>query len=136
MRFIRFIIPLLVMILPAAGIMHSLFPAGSQAEPAGNGDAVLTVSEGDAYIKDCYEGLEGLTISISGGNRKKNASDCGINAAGGSSGSNTDRFFGGETFASAEGASNSVPGVTVAVKVRGDETGSCGTLDISGVRSI
>lgn len=59
----------------------------------------LKITGGDIEILESYEGLEGLHIDVAGGNIKLNASDDGLNAAGGTDQSGTeggrDGMFGG-----------------------------------------
>lgn len=48
-------------------------------------DASILIADGTVFIKECYEGLEALTIDISGGETTIYSSDDGLNANGGSS---------------------------------------------------
>lgn len=52
-------------------------------------DTTTTVSGGDITISKCYEGIEGLTINLTGGTMRITSSDDGINAAGGTDSSST-----------------------------------------------
>ena len=54
-------------------------------------DEALSIQSGKITITDSYEGLEGLTITVSGGEINLKASDDGLNAAGG----NDESGFGG-----------------------------------------
>ena len=60
-------------------------------------DSVLKISGGSITVTESYEALEALTIDISGGTMHVRASDDGVNAAQGSSSSEStsDRRFGG-----------------------------------------
>jgi len=62
----------------------------SAADDGVNSDAALSVSGGSITISLCYEGLEGVTVDISGGTIDITSSDDGINAANGSSDSAQD----------------------------------------------
>lgn len=57
----------------------------SAADDGVHSDAALSVSGGSINILLCYDGLEGVTIDISGGTIDITSSDDGINAANGSS---------------------------------------------------
>lgn len=99
-------------------------------------DGDLTVTDGNLTVTESYEGLEGLTINLSGGQISVNADDDGLNAAGGSDQSGFggmrggDRFGGG--FGATDGAAINISGGQVSVKAGGDGIDSNGTIDISG----
>lgn len=57
----------------------------SAADDGVHSDAALSVSGGSINILLCYDGLEGVTVDISGGTIDITSSDDGINAANGSS---------------------------------------------------
>lgn len=62
----------------------------SAADDGVHSDAALSVGGGSITISLCYEGLEGVTVDISGGTIDITSSDDGINAANGSSDSAQD----------------------------------------------
>ena len=62
----------------------------SAADDGVHSDAALSVSGGSITISLCYEGLEGVTVDISGGTIDITSSDDGINAANGSNDSAQD----------------------------------------------
>lgn len=93
-------------------------------------DNALSVAAGDIEIAESYEGLEGLTIDLSGGDISLHASDDGLNAAGGNDSSGTGRL--GDPFAATEGAYIRIAGGTLTVSAEGDGIDSNGDLLISG----
>ena len=58
----------------------------SVADDGIHADQAVSISGGSLLIEDCYEGIEGLTIDISGGELEIYPSDDGLNANGGSGG--------------------------------------------------
>lgn len=95
-------------------------------------DSTLTVTGGSVYVSQSYEGLEAQVISIEGGEVRINARDDGLNAAGGSDGSNGYGFFGGDPFDTDADASLTISGGTVIVNADGDGLDSNGYLTVSG----
>ena len=99
-------------------------------------DGLLTVSGGSIQISKCYEGLEGLSIAITGGDISLTAADDGLNAAG-DSGSN---FFGGprggDSFGADQSCDVTISGGDLYVNAGGDAIDSNGTLNISGGTTI
>lgn len=96
-------------------------------------DANLIIKGGTVNISKSYEGLEGMTVAISGGNICVKASDDGINSAGGSDTANPLRP-GRDPFASSGSADCSIVisgGYTV-VDAYGDGVDSNGTLSVTG----
>lgn len=91
----------------------------------------VMIAGGKVDITNSYEGIEGLSIDITGGDIQITASDDGMNAAGGADGSST----GGkeeDIFAVTEGAYIQITGGTVSVNASGDGLDSNGDLTISG----
>ena len=93
-------------------------------------DSALTVAGGTIDITESYEGLEGLTIDITGGDISIVASDDGLNAAGGTDGSGAGMR--GDIFAATEGAAITISGGTLHVDASGDGIDSNGDLFVSG----
>lgn len=94
-------------------------------------DNALTISGGSIDITQSYEGIEGLSIDITGGDISLVASDDGLNAAGG----NDSSGFGGrgeDIFAATEGAYINIAGGTLYVNAFGDGIDSNGDLTVSG----
>ncbi len=99
-------------------------------------DETLAIHDGSAItITECYEGLEGLTIDISGGEISITASDDGINAAGGADSSGMggrDTKFGGWGGFSSSGGSLTISGGSIDIHASGDAVDSNGTLSMTG----
>lgn len=90
----------------------------------------LTVKGGTINIAKSYEGLEGETINISGGDISLKASDDGINASSGSS-SSTGMGMKNE-FAADENCSITISGGIIRVDADGDGVDSNGNLTVTG----
>lgn len=99
-------------------------------------DETLAIKDGCAItITESYEGLEGLTIDISGGEISIVATDDGINAAGGADSSGMggrDMWFGGGGGFSSSGGSLTISGGSIDIHASGDAVDSNGTLSITG----
>lgn len=98
-------------------------------------DSALLITGGTLEVLQSYEGLEGATVDIRGGDIRVTASDDGINAAGGSDGQAAGPF--GQDFFRAGGGNNSaysivISGGSVYVNADGDGVDSNGSLTISG----
>ena len=94
-------------------------------------DDALVISDGDINITESYEGIEGLTITIDGGNISIVSSDDGLNAAGGADSSG----FGGmgtDMFASNDDIWIEINGGYLYVLAGGDGVDSNGNLTING----
>lgn len=110
-------------------------------------DETLSINNGSIDIKKSYEGLEALTINVTGGTINIVASDDGINAAGGtdSSGYGNDNMpgygggkggrpgdnFGGNSNSSSNGYIE-ISGGNINIKASGDGIDANGSLLISG----
>ncbi|WP_138294656.1 carbohydrate-binding domain-containing protein [Clostridium sp. BSD2780061688st1 E8] len=93
-------------------------------------DGALSVSDGTLDISACYEGLEGTSIDISGGEIALVASDDGINASDGSEATSQGMAAPGSV-----GNSNcaiSISGGTIYVDASGDGLDSNGSITMSG----
>ncbi len=93
-------------------------------------DSALVISDGTIDIRQSYEGLEGQNITISGGEIAVTASDDGLNAAGGSDG--TDPSGRQDPFAADADAFIAISGGTITVTASGDGVDSNGSLTVSG----
>lgn len=111
-------------------------------------DQTLTVSAGTINISECYEGLEALHIVVSGGDIRVDASDDGLNAAGGMDSSGFGGSRGGDMFGGrggkggmggmggmsggSSGGSILISGGTMHLNAGGDCIDANGTLEITG----
>ena len=107
----------------------------STGDDAFHADEALTISAGKINILTSYEGLEGTSVSVSGGDIRLVSSDDGVNAAGGRDGSGFGGFGGrgGNPF----GGGNSdslidISGGYLVVKAGGDGLDSNGNAVMSG----
>ncbi len=96
-------------------------------------DSNASISGGDIDIIKSYEGIEGLSIDITGGEIFVLATDDGMNAAGGNDSSGFEGpGFGGDQFASTEGAYINIAGGVLRVNASGDGIDSNGDITVSG----
>ena len=101
-------------------------------------DAQVIIEGGTITVNESYEGIEGLSINISGGSTTVTASDDGLNAAGGNSASGSQAFGGddwnGGGMMSDGGTDGSITisGGSVKITAGGDGVDSNGSVEISG----
>lgn len=96
-------------------------------------DSELSITDGTITIEKSYEGLEGISILISGGDVSVTASDDGINAAGGSdTGSSGRPGMDGFNTSSDSEYLLTISGGTVKINASGDGLDSNGSLVIEG----
>ncbi len=95
-------------------------------------DETLTISEGVISIIESYEGLEGLSIDITGGKISIYADDDGLNAAGGVDQSGFGGRHGGDMFRTDTGSYISISGGSIYINARGDGIDSNGSLEVTG----
>lgn len=100
-------------------------------------DAKVIIEGGSIIINESYEGIEGLSIQISGGSTTLTATDDGLNAAGGNSTSNG--AFGGDDWNGGgmmnDGGSNGsivISGGNLNITAGGDGVDSNGSVEING----
>lgn len=95
-------------------------------------DAGVTIDNAEITVTESYEGIEGLTIDITGGTVSVIASDDGINAAGGNDQSGFDGGMMQDRFASDSDSYIRISGGTVTINASGDGIDSNGNLYVSG----
>lgn len=96
-------------------------------------DLAAVIAGGTIEIEKSYEGIEGLSIDITGGEISLTSSDDGLNAAGGTDSSGMETMGPGEDiFASEEGAYINISGGKLKVNASGDGIDSNGELIVSG----
>lgn len=103
-------------------------------DDAMHADNALTIQGGDISVPQCYEGLEGLTVTVAGGRIALVADDDGLNAAGGQdqSGFGGPGSFGQDNFSTQSQAAVTISGGTLYVQAVGDGLDSNGSLTVSG----
>lgn len=94
-------------------------------------DAETAITGGTLNITQCYEGIEGQTVDISGGYVMLTATDDGVNAAGGSDQSGFGAYGAAGGFSAGSG-SLTISGGELYISVEGDGLDSNGSLEISG----
>lgn len=96
-------------------------------------DGNVMISGGSVDITKSYEGIEGLSIDITEGEISMQASDDGMNAAGGNDSSGFDGpGGGGDWFTVTEGAYINIAGGTLHINASGDGIDSNGDITVSG----
>lgn len=104
----------------------------SSGDDGVHADANTAISNGTVNITNSYEGIEGQTIEISGGDISLVASDDGLNAAGG----NDESGFGGgmrpDEFSADSDSYIKISGGTLKIDSEGDGVDSNGALYVSG----
>lgn len=112
---------------PAAQIALS----GESAAATGG---AVEISGGSIRISQSYEGIEGLTLDIAGGEISIVSSDDGLNAAGGNDESGMGGFGGRgrDRFSATEGAYINISGGVLNIDASGDGIDSNGELTVSG----
>lgn len=106
----------------------------SSGDDAVHCDAALTIESGTFTIPYCYEGIEGLSITIEDGVFDVVSNDDGLNAAGGADSSGFGGFGGWQqdNFASASDSFITINGGTFIVVSTGDCIDSNGSVTING----
>ena len=96
-------------------------------------DEEMKISGGVIDIAQCYEGIEGKNVTISGGDVRVTSSDDGVNVSGGSDGSGFGGWGRGGGFAaSGSGGMLTISGGSLSVNAGGDGLDSNGSILISG----
>ena len=96
-------------------------------------DAAIVIQAGIFAISYCYEGVEGLSVTIDGGTLNITACDDGINAAGGTDSSGINYGFGKpDQFAADENCFVTINGGDITIVSDGDSIDSNGDLTVNG----
>ena len=96
-------------------------------------DAAVTIKNGTFEISYCYEGIEGISVTIDDGTYNITSEDDGINAAGGADSSGFGGGFAGqEQFGSSSEYFITINGGTFVIVSSGDCLDSNGDLTING----
>lgn len=110
----------------------------SSGDDAIHADGALTIQNGSFTIPYCYEGIEGLSITVEGGTFTITSHDDGLNAAGGADssgfgGRSPDQFSadGSDSFITINGGSFTIVSTGDCVDSNGDLTINGGTLDLA-----
>lgn len=104
----------------------------SAGDDGAHADANLTISGGTVNITQSYEGIEGKSIDIAGGEIHLVSSDDGLNAAGGNDQSGIGGFAPMDNFAASADSYLHISGGTLYVNAEGDGLDSNGSLLVSG----
>ena len=107
-------------------------------------DAEVIIEGGDINVAESYEGIEGLSIKISGGSTTVVATDDGLNAAGGNNSTSdttfsSDDWMGGKGGGFNDGGSNgsiAISGGEINITAGGDGVDSNGSVEITGGSTI
>lgn len=97
-------------------------------------DGAVTIQNGSFNIPYCYEGIEGLSITVENGDFQITSEDDGMNAAGGMDSSGFGGFGRGgqDSFSSNSASEIVINGGTFVVVLKGDCIDSNGALTING----
>lgn len=95
-------------------------------------DGAITVQSGTLTISKCLEGMEAQVITVNGGLIRIQASDDGMNAAGGNDASQSSGPRGGDPFHTDSAAGITINGGVLYVNANGDGLDSNGTLLVTG----
>lgn len=95
-------------------------------------DTRLVIAGGNINVTESYEGLEGMSIEIAGGEIAVKSADDGLNAAGGNDGSGMQGGFGDDPFAANGNNTIIISGGRLTVDADGDGIDSNGSFYVYG----
>lgn len=95
-------------------------------------DGNLLITDGIINVEKSYEGLEGVTVEIQGGDIRVNSSDDGINAAGGSDSGSSDRMGMDKFNSDTSDYLLTISGGKTVINASGDGVDSNGNFIMSG----
>lgn len=95
-------------------------------------DCDLIINDGNITITECYEGLEGQTVTVNGGFVSLASSDDGLNAAGGNDQSGFGKGPQADIFASNSQCLIAINGGSMYIQAGGDGIDSNGNLLVTG----
>ncbi len=104
----------------------------SSDDDAIHADSNVTITGGKVSILKSYEGIEGQSIDIAGGNISLTATDDGLNSSSGNDGSDIMDISGKGSFATDENCYIKISGGTVNINAKGDGIDSNGNLYVTG----
>lgn len=108
----------------------------ASGDDAVHADESLTITAANINVTESYEGLEALSIAITGGDINLTAKDDGINAAGGMDSSGItggrDAMFGDRGGMPASNGILSISGGNIYIRMGGDGLDSNGSMSITG----
>lgn len=102
------------------------------ADDGFHSDCDLIINDGNITITECYEGLEGHTVTINGGSIFLVSSDDGLNAAGGNDQSGFGKGPQADIFASDSQSLITINGGSLQILTGGDGIDSNGDLVVTG----
>lgn len=104
----------------------------SSGDDGVHADGDTTIEGGTVAIPSCYEGVEGTTVNVYGGEVSVASSDDGLNAAGGSDNDTAAGPMGPDSFAAQSDATILIAGGSVTVTADGDGVDSNGSITVTG----
>lgn len=101
-------------------------------DDAFHADGALVIDDGMISVAYCYEGLEGTSVTVNGGNIGIDSADDGINSGGGTDSGMTGGFFGQDSFSGDSEYYVEINGGVINITAGGDGLDSNGAMTING----